>query len=82
MSKFKLLFLVSIIVIAGISSGCVGKKKGETAPISQPIVTPGTTISDKDLNTIESDLNDIDSIFNDSIDSDLIELGVNESSFT
>lgn len=79
MSKVKLLFLLSIIVIAGISSGCVGKKKGETAPISQPV---GTTISENDLNTIESDLNDIDSIFNDSNESNLIELGVNESSFT
>jgi hypothetical protein len=90
MSSAKYLFLI-VVIIGMISLGCVGKKPAErvTATPPQPTVTPtqtvvppaGTTL-DKDLNTMENDINNLDGTFSDSNESDSIELGISESSFT
>ncbi len=80
MLKVKILLMVLILLTGTAASGCLGKKNDETATPSQSAVTPEITISEQDLNT--NDLNNIDTIFNDSGAGDLIDVGINESTFT
>ena len=80
MIKIKNFILILILVTGAILSGCIGKKTGDVAAPTEPAATPGTTVSEQDLNT--NDLNDIDSLFNDSSAGDMIDVGVNESTFT
>lgn len=81
MLKLKNSLIILLILIIGVASlGCVGNKQSEPIPSPQPTATPGqsvsTGISDMDTNTMETELNNMDSAINDSIDADSLEINV------